>query len=180
MNKRNTVNIILITTIFFAVHTKHSTAQNLSGAVDVGIPINKSDNTGLGIGATARYEGPWGTHTSAMLDAGVISFAGKTVGATSYPSWTVIPIQAGVKFYFDELFSGLYISGQMGIHFISVASESQQDFGFAPGIGYHFNKADVGIRFQSILGANNESYNFIGIRGAYIFSEKKNYQKRRR
>ena len=157
-----------------------SQAQEFSGGLELGMPINKSDKNGLGIGAAFRYESPWGVQTSLIVDGGYLSFAGRTVGLTSYPTWSVLPLQAGIKYYFDDPFSGFYVSGQLGIHFITIASRTEQDFGFAPGLGYHLEKIDIGARFQAILGANNESYNFIGIRAAYILSEKNTYRRRRR
>ena len=166
--------------VFTLTFVKVSQAQEFSAGIELGMPVSKSDNNGLGIGGSFRYEGPWGTQTSLVLDGGYLSFSGKTVGTISYPTVTMIPIQAGVKYYFDNPSFGLYVSGQLGIHFVSVASESQQDFGYAPGIGYHLEKIDVGVRFQAILGANNESYNFIGLRIAYILTEKNTYRRRRK
>lgn len=164
----------------FSVISVLSPAQDFSVGLELGMPVSKSDNNALGIGGSVRYEGPWGTQTSLMIDGGYLSFSGKTVGTISYPNLTMVPIQAGIKYYFDDPSSGLYVSGQLGLHFISASSQSQTDFGYAPGIGYHLEKIDVGIRFQAILGSNNESYNFIGIRMGYVLSEKTPYRRRRR
>jgi hypothetical protein len=73
---------------------------------------------------------------------------------------------------------GFYASGQLGIVFLSYSnsflgqsvSASETDLGFAPGIGYHLDKIDLGLRYQIVSAGS--SINFLGIRAAYIFSSK--------
>src|SRR5258705_13605795 len=76
----------------------NSNAQEFSGGIELGLPINQSDKYGLGIGASFRYESPWGNQTNLIIDGGYLSFSGKTIGAVTSPSWNVIPLQAGVKY----------------------------------------------------------------------------------
>ena len=164
----------------FSLLTYKSNGQEFSGGLEVGIPMNKQDKYGLGVGASLRYETPWGTQTSLIIDGGIISFSGKSNGTTSYSDWRDIPLQVGLKYYFDEPSIGFYAFAQPGIHFMTVEGISQQNFGIAPGIGYQFEKVDIGIRVQSILGSNNDAFNFLGLRAAYIFSDRDTVFHRRR
>jgi len=165
-----------------ALAPQQAKAQEWSGGLELGLPTGSfSDGAGLGFGVSGRYEKPFGSKTSWLVDAGLSYFGGKSVAGISLPNWTMIPIQGGVKYYFDEQMKGFYASGQLGFHHlttssvtyngVTIPSLSETDFSFAPGIGYHLDKFDIGLRYQ-VISASGSSASYFGVRAAYIFPGK--------
>lgn len=143
---------------------------------EVAIPMGDfGDAVGLGIGASVRYEAPINENLSWMGTVGFISFAKKSID-TGFGdvdlSASIIPIQAGIKYYFTESFNGFYAGAEAGLNLLKAKtsfdgesdSESETKFGFAPQIGYHISMIDISARYQVIADAD-----YFGIRVAYVF-----------
>ena len=141
-----------------------------SAGLELGFPMGDfADLSGMGIGISGRYEAGINENLNWMGTIGYLSFAEKDdIGAKV----SIIPIQAGLKYYFTESFNGFYAGAELGFNMVKVeidndffeGSESETEFGFAPTIGYHLGNLDFGARYQIINDAD-----FFGIRAAYVF-----------
>jgi hypothetical protein len=153
-----------------------------SGGLELGLPMGTfGDISNVGIGASARYEAPIQDKLNWIGTVGFASFGGKSIGGFSYGSFTMIPIQGGVKYYFTESFNGFYASGELGFSIVSYSipgvtvfgqtigggTTSSTKFGFAPGAGYHLGNLDFSARFQLV-----SDFNYFNIRAAYVFGGK--------
>jgi hypothetical protein len=126
------------------------------------------DGASTGFGGSLRYEHPMGEKLGLTFTAGWITFGGKEqeFAGIKYdgPGISLIPIQAGLKFYFKEQQAGLYIMGEIGAHAVTIGgvdftdpitgavtegeSSSNTSFSYAPAIGFHMKKIDIGLRYQ--------------------------------
>jgi hypothetical protein len=176
-------------------------AQNgrFSVGAEIGMPMGDfSDGNGVGFGGSLRYELPMGDKLGLGLTAGYITFGGKSVddglgGTYDNPSFSVIPIQAFLKYYFNEQQSGLYGMVDLGVHSSSVKTpeisytdpisgqvvvispeetHTSTDLSYAPEIGYHLANLDLGLRYQ-IISTEGSSTSYLGLRVAYVFGSAK-------
>jgi hypothetical protein len=161
---------VILSVFFVAVAFSAAFSQgNFSAGLELALPLGTfSDAVGIGFGATARYEAPIQDKLSWMGTTGFVSFTGKTItipgfGSIKSDGGTLIPIQGGVKYYFQEASNGFYASGELGV-FIFTGTGSETKFGFSPGVGYRLEKFDFSGRFQIISNAN-----YLGARVAYVF-----------
>ncbi len=186
----------------FGIITQNAKAQ--SGRFSVGLEVAQpmgtmGDAAGFGIGGSLRYELPVGDNLGIMLTAGYLSFGGKDIDfvvpglidtTIEGPSTSVIPIQLGAKYYFNEAQDGFYAQLEVGVHMFSYGkiegdttdSESKTYLSFAPGVGYHLANLDFGLKYQLINGIEGfdettfeettEMYSYLGLRIAYVFGEK--------
>jgi len=77
----------------------------------------------------------------------------------------MIPVLAGVKYYFSDMFYG---SAQAGISF-GTDSDSESVFTFAPSIGYKFSeKLDLSLKYQSAT-KNSSDASYLGLRLGFAF-----------
>ncbi|MBT1701863.1 outer membrane beta-barrel protein [Chryseosolibacter indicus] len=158
---------VLLSIIAVVAITSASFAQ---GRASLGLELNLpmgdfGDVVGLGIGGTVRYEGKINENLNWLGTAGYVSFLEKDdSGFTA----SIIPIQGGVKYYFNESFNGFYGGAELGAHIVSAKfgdeSDSETKFGFAPSVGYHLGNIDISARYQIISDAD-----FVGFRLAYVF-----------
>jgi hypothetical protein len=126
-----------------------------------------SEKYGIGYGATGRYEVPFKDKLSIIGTAGFIFFTGKKVESAKYETITLIPIQAGVKYYFKESNKGIYASAEAGLFVATGGGSSGSDGGFSPGAGYRLGNFDFSGRVN--ITANTNSF---GLRIGYIVSTK--------
>ncbi len=168
----------------------------LSVGAELGLPMGTfGDVASIGFGASARYEMPMGDNLGLMGTVGFLSFSGKdiTVGTVTVKgnSQTMIPIQVGAKYYFTEQQNGMYGAFELGIHMSSYTTPAYAGYtiagvtygaypettttasnlSFAPGVGYHLDNIDLGLRYQ-IISATGGSSSYLGVRIAYVFGEK--------
>jgi hypothetical protein len=159
-----------------------------------------ADFAGFGFGASLRYEMPLGENLGVMATAGYLTFGkeeldlGPFFGKFSY-QYSMIPIQLGLKYYFMDAQDGFYGALQTGVHLFSAkveietpsytdpltglvipglslsSTESSTEFGVAPGIGYHLENVDIGLRYQ-LLFTEGTSTSYLGVRLAYVFGER--------
>src|SRR5438874_636693 len=115
--------ILLFIAIFF--YADSLVAQEFSAGAEVVIPTGDfSTSSNIGLGATFRFENPLGKMMSWTINAGGLYVPGKTFSGLKVPSITMIPVQAGVKYYFEEQMKGFYISGELGFHHLISSHES--------------------------------------------------------
>jgi hypothetical protein len=131
------------------------------------------DGAGIGFGGTLRYEGTINDNLNWMGTAGYLTFGEKDNSGLKV---SMIPVQAGVKYYFTESFSGFYGGAELGVHLVKSkieteifgvpysASVSSTEFSFAPSLGYHLGAVDIALRYQIVADAN-----YLGVRLAYVF-----------
>jgi hypothetical protein len=136
--------------------------------LDLNLPMGTfGDVAGLGFGGSARYDGAINDNLSWTGSVGYINFSGKDIsvpgfGTISGGSVGVLPIQAGVKYYFTESNAGFYGGLDLGM-WIGTASGSSSEFGFSPGVGYRLEKFDIAARYNAVGDISN-----LGFRIAYV------------
>lgn len=163
----------VVITLFIAFCATASFAQGrFSVGPELAIPQGDwADVYAFGIGASVRYESPITDNLSWMGTVGTTSFLLKSEFSDADISTLLIPINAGLKYYFTESFTGFYGGIEAGINIAMVSfdgeSESESRFGFAPQLGYHLGAVDIAARYQII-----EDANYIGLRVAYVFGGK--------
>jgi hypothetical protein len=162
-----------------------SNAQDgrFSLGLELAMPMGDfADGASVGYGASARYEMPVGDNLGLTLTAGYLMFGGKDEG----PDYSMIPVQVGAKYYFNEQQAGLYLGVELGMHSFAytipavefngvVVSEEQTVtdtyFSYAPQVGYHLANIDLGLRYQ-IISSDGGSTSYLGLRAAYVFGGK--------
>ncbi len=141
----------------------------------------------LGYGVSVGYEQPIGEKLGITLQAGYIMLGVDDAAAAIIDKSSMMPIQAGAKYYLAERGSGLYAHVQGGVHNLSVTTKdidlglfgtfpgtttSDSYLSGALGVGYVLNnKIDVGIRYNIIAPDSDvegaSASNYIGVRLAY-------------
>lgn len=142
----------------------------LEGALPVG---EFGDTHSFGIGGTAQGEYKVASDLGITLNAGYITYSGKdytlpVIGTVEGESFGLIPVLAGVKYYFGK---GAYAHGQLGAGFGTDKGDGS-NFMYAPGIGYMFAPGfDAEVKYVgiSLKGEDTGSLNSIGLRLAYNF-----------
>ena len=153
----------------FKCTTVQAQSGRLSLGAELGMPMGDfGDAASTGFGGSLRYEHPMGDNIGLGLTAGYLMFGGKDEG----PDWTMIPVQAFLKYYFMEQQSGFYGAAHIGIHSWSVDYEfgeaSGSDLSYAPEVGYHLANIDIGLRYQMIA-SEGSTLSYLGLRLAYVF-----------
>jgi hypothetical protein len=160
----------------------------VSLGVELALPLGDfGDAYSLGYGLSAGYEHPVGDKLGITAQLGYIMLAVDDELSDFIERAAMLPVQAGVKYYFTERGNGPYAHGQIGIHSLSVTtkdidlgpfgtiegeSDSESYLSFAVGAGYELNnKLDIGLRFNIITPDSDiegaEASNYIGVRVAY-------------
>ncbi len=142
--------------------------------------------SGLGIGASLRYEQPLKVidHLTVTATAGVIAYGTSSTYDTPTGSYTAktsavwIPLLGGAKYYYPgPIFQGLYGSLEAGFGFGS-SSATYSGPGYStsgsfaapdrlgavtvcPGAGYHNDQFDFTLRYFSV--------GIVSVRAAYVF-----------
>jgi hypothetical protein len=152
----------IILSVFFAIITSGFAFSqgNFSAGLELGFPLGTfSDVYNVGFGANGRYEAPIQTKLNWTVTAGFLSF-----GSKYFSSITMIPIQGGLKYYFQRSNSGVYGNADLGLFFASGNGGSETKFGFSPGFGYRSGKFDLLGRFNVV-----SNLNYFSLRAAYVF-----------
>lgn len=152
--------------------TQNSSAQiKVSAGADVGYVTN--EGMGLMYGLALGVEKPMGDNMGLTFQTGYDMLTTDIEDA----SFSLIPFQAGFKYYFADNESGFYGHGQLGVtmyrftydYGIVSGSESKTYLSYAAGVGYlvgeHF---DLGLRYN-IVATEGTSLNYIALRAAYVF-----------
>lgn len=180
--------------------TTISNAQNgrFSLGPEIGFPMGDfGDDYGPAYGLSFGYEHPIGDQMGLTFRTGyLLSVAsGSDFGTDEVGAIGMLPLQAGLKYYFMEQQDGFYAMANIGLHLTAVASSgalesnSATSFSYAPEIGYHLNRWDFGLRYQMFEYPSYDvtydpltltySYNeatstqsYIGLRIAYVFGDR--------
>ncbi|HYG17486.1 MAG TPA: outer membrane beta-barrel protein [Ohtaekwangia sp.] len=160
--------------VAFALVTLSATSSLAQGRFSVGpelaLPMGDfGDVSGVGFGASVRYEGAINENLNWMGTVGFLTFSEKDDFGVKISQ---IPIQAGIKYYFTESYSGFYAGAELGFHIVKAKvdvfgesmSTSETEFGFAPQVGYHLANIDIALRYQIVSDAD-----YVGVRLAYVF-----------
>jgi hypothetical protein len=179
--KTNIKKMKKITLLAFVVTVSYSAfsqSGKFSGGVELSLPTGiASEVIGLGLGLSGRYEAAIQDKLNWFATAGFVTYGGKDLQGLQFnpvtqqletvtisgSSSTLIALQGGAKYYFQESDNGFYGSGELGL-FIGTGSGSSSKFGFSPGIGYRLEKFDLSFRYNLVSDFNN-----LGVRAAYIF-----------
>ena len=161
--------LILLTFLMVAGLTTTFAQGKFSGGLELGLPTGAiSDFVGIGFGLSGRYEAPIQDKLNWIATAGFVSYSGKDYNFGGFTvkgsSVTLIPLQGGIKYYFQESDNGFYGSAELGLFIASGSGSSSTKFGFSPGIGYRTGNFDISGRYNVVA-----DFNTFGIRAAYIF-----------
>lgn len=170
-------SIVLMTFALCTFAVVSSMAQGrFSAGAELALPMGDfGDAFGTGFGATVRYEAPINDNLSWMGTAGYLAFGEKDDSGFKA---SIIPINAGLKYYFaGESFAGFYAGAELGFNIVKVkfdydlpgignvsGDNSETEFGFAPQIGYHLPVIDISLRYAIVNDAD-----YLGVRVAYVF-----------
>lgn len=163
MKQNNTYkkSLLVLAFSFFAVTGAFA---QFSIGLDLGLPMGTfGDSHGIGFGGTVRYDGAINDNLSWSAGAGYVSFSGKDISGFTVPSFAMIPITGGVKYYFTESNAGFYGAADLGIWFAASSGSSGSEFGFSPGVGYRLEKFDIAARYNAVGNVSN-----LGFRFAYV------------
>ena len=169
--------VLAITSIATSANAQETTTDKpfffslgLEGALPVG---DFGDTHSFGIGGTVQGEYKAAEDVGITLNAGYITYSGKditlpVIGTYKVPSFGLIPVLAGVKYYFG---GGAYAHGQLGIG-MGTDEGQGSNFMYSPGIGYMFAPGfDALLKYVGLgnSGENTGSANSVGLRLAYNF-----------
>ena len=118
----------------------------------------------LTAGATLQADFTVDKDLAITLNAGVINFIGKKINNNiKYNSVAVIPILAGIKYYFTPV---VYGSAQLGSSTFTTGIFKGTKFTYIPGIGFKVDRnIDILVKYT---GLSNTGGTF-GARVAYVF-----------
>jgi hypothetical protein len=201
MRTKKFMYVLLAGALVASVVTKVSAKGGENGRLSIGaelaLPMGTfGDAQGMGFGGSVRYEMPMGDNLGLMGTVGFLSFSGKDQTIMGFTvkglSQTMIPIQVGAKYYFTEQQNGFYGSAELGIHMSSYTipgtpavmlgtvvlipatadtKKTSSDLSFAPGVGYHLDNLDFGLKYQ-IISTTGSSSSYLGVRVAYVLGSK--------
>lgn len=147
------------------------------------------DVSSLIVGPSVGFELPVGDNLGITAQVGYDIVMLKSDAKDLFDKYSMIPAQAGLKYYFSEQQNGAYGHAQVGIHSSSVTTKdidlgpfgtiagettSNTNMSWAIGAGYMMEKLDIGVRYNSISpdsdveGATAATY--IGLRVAYLLN----------
>ncbi|MFA6248025.1 MAG: outer membrane beta-barrel protein [Mucilaginibacter sp.] len=141
--------------------------------LDAGLPVGKLHNsTNFVLGASVKYEHPIATSTFVTISAGYNRFfynddakALLKAFGSDKSGEGLIPVKAGLKYYFSEGFFG---EAQAGAGF-STESGGGTAFVYSPGIGYSFAGGfEAGVRYEG-YSSDGRSTAMTALRVGYRF-----------
>lgn len=167
-------------------------SSQLNLGVDLALPMGDFGKVySLGVGPTVGVELPVGRNLGVTAQLAYDILMVKSDYSDMMKSASMIPIQLGAKYYFQDNQDGLYGHAHLGVHSmtsktkdidlgplgkIEGSSNSSTNFSWGIGVGYQMESIDIGLRYNSITpdkdakdaGAKASSY--IGLRVAYLIS----------
>jgi hypothetical protein len=161
--------------IFFTTKVRAQTtpanALRFNIGVDAGFPTgNLTLGSNFVLGGTARLQYGVSNNFAITLTSGADHFFSKVNPATgqNYNSFGIIPIKAGIKYFFVP---NIYFGAEAGIGIEQVDSgAANTKLLLSPAIGWGNAHWDIGVRFDNYLG-QNDNYGFVALRVAYGFGK---------
>ncbi len=166
-------------------------SNQISLGADIALPLGDfADGYSLGIGPAVGFELPVGDKLGITAQIAYDFLMVKSDFSDVIKSATMMPLQAGLKYYFQESQAGPYAHAQLGVHSSTVKTEdidlgvlgkidgtttSSSNFSWAIGAGYQLEKLDIGLRYNSISPDSDapdgtSSSTYLGLRVAYLLS----------
>lgn len=173
------IMVALVAVTLISAQDSSAQRSRASLGLEYGIPMGDDADSLSGLfGGTGRYEIPVGDAMGITFTFGYLSYLLKNdiEGVTSGE----IPVQAGLKYYFQDQQEGFYGMAELGVHINIYSSDHTgvnettvtTNMSYAPGIGYIIGeKVDIGIRYQ-LISAEVGSSSYLGFRVAYVFGNK--------
>lgn len=161
------------TTLFLTSNVKAQTtpvnALRLGIGVEGGIPTGSINNfSNFELGGTARLQYGLSNNLALTLTSGYYNFFAKSItinGVTSTPSGQgLVPVKLGIKAFFAQ---NLYFGAEAGAGFETNYAKNTKLL-LSPGLGYANKSWDVGVRYESLSG-QNDNYGTVALRVAYGF-----------
>jgi hypothetical protein len=147
--------------------------QGISLGGNVYFPVGDWDNiASTGFGGSVTYEHPLERDISGVIYSGYTYFGGETDGS----SWSMIPLVAGLKYYFTPKLDW-YLAALLGVDFVTVktnilgsnASATSTEFAGNVNIGYEIKTSQKGAVDISAGFVYINQLSYFGMRLAYIF-----------
>lgn len=158
------VGFISVTGAFAQDKPENGHVTRLSGGLSLGVPT-KSYMGDVVIAPDLRLQRDLGERISLTLTTGYYGFIGKEKDALGNQfSSDLIPLKAGVKFFFGNTF---YVQPEVGVSFATKKNYGNP-FTYAPSLGYANNKWDVALRYEGFE-YENVSNGMVALRVAYAF-----------
>ncbi|HRH38543.1 MAG TPA: DUF3575 domain-containing protein [Flavobacteriales bacterium] len=183
---KKTTTILFATVLAGAVSAQ---SKQISAGADVMLPMGDfGKEFTMAVGPSVGFELPVGDKLALTAQATYGIMLLKDDIKEVLNSATLIPLQAGVKYYFQGSQNGLYAHAQVGVHMfsekfkenalfgLSAETESQTRTSFGGGIGYQMDKLDFGLRYNMLLageeeeGSESDGWSYVGLRVAYLFA----------
>jgi opacity protein-like surface antigen len=162
-------------------------STQVSIGADVIIPQGDwSEEFIAGVGPTLGVEVPFGQKVAVTVQAGYDYLAVKDDFNEILEGASIIPVQAGLKYFFQTSQNGVYAHGQVGVHSFSekfkentafgldADTESKTNLSFGIGAGYQGDNFDLGLRYNVVTagkeedGEKAESLSYIGVRLGFL------------
>jgi hypothetical protein len=178
---------ITICAMLLAFGALSAQTKQFSLGVDLALPLGDFANEySFGVGPTAVFELPLGDKLAVTLHAGYNILLVQSDFSEVLESASLLPIQAGVKYFFQEPQKGIYVHAQVGTHLFTEKfkandlfgreeeSETSTHFSWGLGVGYQLAKFDLGLRYNMVMpkdeedGGENDPLSYIGLRIAYL------------
>jgi hypothetical protein len=167
------LTLALLGGVFAGAFAQKVDPGKFSVGVDAGLPVGSAhDIATFTIGGSLKYDFAIATSTSLTASAGYTYFPYRGDVTSTYLGYAktnsgegFVPLKAGVKYYFGDLFYG---EAQLGAA-ISTTSGGGTAFAYAPGVGYQFDThADIGVRYEG-WSKSGSTISQIAVRLAYSF-----------
>lgn len=158
---------VVLAAASFAVQAQDATRPlRFSLGLEAALPVGDfADVSSFGIGGSVQADYTVAEKLALTLNAGYISFSGKTINGFKLDATGFIPVLAGFKYALTEQ---LYGSAQLGLTF-SDEDGGGSVFTYAPGLGYKFSdNVDALLKYTG-YSRNNSSISTVGLRIAYTF-----------
>ena len=176
------ITLCLVAFIFAAGLFAQS--KQLSLGVDIVIPLREFDNRlRLGRGPAVGFELPVGNTLGVTLQGAYdIMVTSDSLIGIRLKSYSLIPFQAGLKYYPQGQQKGFYGHVQLGIHITrsrfyddvnKVFNSNDIDPTWAIGLGYQLEHVDFGVRYNPLLDLKFKEalgVGYLGVRVAYLFT----------
>ncbi len=167
------VAAFIITALFTTTHANAQITPSNSLRLSIGLETaeptgNLRIGSNFSLGGTIHLQYGLTDNFSATLASGAYHFFSKINPATGkrFNSFGVIPIKAGLKEFFIP---NIYVAAEAGVGYEQTDNhDGQTKFIWTPGVGYANEHWDVGVRYESFSGENN-NYGLVALRIAYGF-----------
>lgn len=163
---KNLFLIAALAVASLAVKAQDTNPLKFSIGLEAALPVGDfADASSFGIGGSAQADYWVADKLNLLLNAGYISFQGKTFNGVRDKATGFIPVQAGFKYNLTEQLYGL---AQLGATFIT-EKNSNTLFTYAPGLGYQFSPNFDALLKYTGFSAKGVDLSAVGLRIAYTF-----------